>query len=84
MIEENWMRYQGLARTRFFNNTINIPQKIEIYMNIICMKCGRPGFDPWDGKIPWRRERLPTPVIWPGEFHGLYSPWGRKESDMTQ
>jgi len=19
--------------------------------------------------------------LWPGEFHGLYSPWGRKESD---
>ena len=36
------------------------------------------------GKIPWRRERLPTPVFWPGEFHGLYSPWGRKESDMTE
>ena len=30
---------------------------------------GRPGFDPWVGKIPWRRERLPTPVSWPGEFH---------------
>ena len=38
----------------------------------------RPGFDPRAGKIPWRRERLPTPVIWPGEFHGLYSPWGQK------
>ena len=25
-----------------------------------------------------------TPVFWPGEFHGLYSPWGRKESDMTE
>ena len=23
------------------------------------------------GKIPWRREKLPTPVFWPGEFHGL-------------
>ena len=45
---------------------------------------GRPGFDPWVGKIPWRRESLPTPVFWPGEFHGLYSPWGRKESDMTK
>ena len=28
-------------------------------------------------------ERLPTPVFWPGEFHGLYSPWARKESDTT-
>ena len=26
---------------------------------------------------------LPTPVFWSGEFHGLYSPWGRKESDTT-
>ena len=31
-----------------------------------------------------RREKLPTPVIWPGELHGLYSPWGHKESDMTE
>ena len=42
------------------------------------------GSDPWVGNIPWRRERLPTPVSWPGEFHGLYSPWGRKESDTTE
>ena len=28
------------------------------------------GFDPWVGKIPWRREWQPTPVFWPGEFHG--------------
>ena len=28
----------------------------------------------WIGNIPWRREWLPTPVFWPGEFHGLYSP----------
>ena len=33
---------------------------------------------------PLERERLPTPVFWPGEFHGLYSPWGRKELDMTE
>ena len=38
----------------------------------------------WVGKIPWRRERLPTPVFWPGEFHGLYSPWSHKKSDMTE
>ena len=36
----------------------------------ICPQCRRPGFNPWVGKIPWRRERLPTPVFWPGEFHG--------------
>ena len=44
----------------------------------------RPGFDPWVGKIPWRRERLSIPVFWSGEFHGLYSPWGCKQSDMTE
>ena len=32
---------------------------------------GRPGFNPWVGKIPQRREWLPTPVFWPGEFHGV-------------
>ena len=42
--------------------------------------CRRPGFHPRVGKIPWRRERLPTPVFWPGEF----SPWGHKELDMTE
>ena len=43
-----------------------------------------PGFEPWVRKIPWRRERLPTPVFWPGEFHGVCSPWGCKESDTTE
>ena len=41
------------------------------------------GFDPWIGKIPWRREWQPTSVFSPGEFHGQrsladYSPWGRR------
>ena len=36
-----------------------------------CLQCGRPGFDPSAVKIPWRRERLPMPVIWLGEFYGL-------------
>ena len=48
------------------------------------LQWGRPGFDPWVGKIPWRRERLSTPVFWPGKFHVLHSPWGRKESDTTE
>ena len=28
--------------------------------------------------MPWRRDRLPTAVFWPGEFHGLDSPWVAK------
>ena len=39
------------------------------------LQCGRPGFDPWVGKIPWRKERLPTPVSLPGEFHGEGARW---------
>jgi len=39
------------------------------------------------GKILWRR--LPTPVFWPGEFHGHrslmgYRPWGRKDLDTPE
>ena len=39
--------------------------------------------------LPWTRKWQPTPVLLPGKFHGLrsligYSPWGRKESDMTE
>ena len=40
-------------------------------------------FDPWVGKIPWRRKWQPTPVFLPGESHrerslGVYSPWSWK------
>ena len=49
----------------------------------------RLGFDPWVGKIHWRRKWQPTPVFLRGESHGQrslagYSPWGHKESDMTE
>ena len=42
----------------------------------------RPEVDPWVGKIPWRRERLPTPVFWPGD--SMDCPWGRIELDMAE
>ena len=52
------------------------------------------GRSPGEGKdyppqIPWRRERLPTPVFLPGEPHGQrslagYSPWGHKELDLVK
>ena len=49
----------------------------------------RPGFDPWVGKIPWRRKWQPTPVRLPGESHGQrslagYSPRGHRESNTTE
>ena len=36
------------------------------------------------GRYPGEGGQLPTPVFWPGEFHGLYSPRGRKESNITE
>ena len=33
---------------------------------------------------PLEKGKALTPVFWPREFHGLYSPWGCKESDMTK
>ena len=47
------------------------------------LEYGRHRLDPRVGKIPWRREWILTAVFWPGEFHGLYCPWGHKESDRT-
>ena len=49
---------------------------------------GRHGFDPWVGKIPWRREWLPIPVFLPGEFNGQKSlggdsTWDHKELDTA-
>ena len=32
---------------------------------------------------PMEKGKATTPVFWPREFHGLYSPWGHKESDMV-
>ena len=48
-----------------------------------------PEYHPWVRKIPWRSEWLPVPVFLPGESHGQRnlmgcSPWGHKESDMTE
>ena len=53
------------------------------------LHCRRSGFDPWVGKISWRRAWQSTPVFSPGESHGQrslagYNAWGCKESDMTE
>ena len=49
---------------------------------------GDPGFIPGLGRS-WRRKWQPTPVLLPGKSHRQrslvgYSPWGHKESDMTE
>ena len=55
----------------------------------VCLQCGRPKFESWVGKIPWRRKWQSITVLLPWKSHGRrslvgYSPWGRKESDTTE
>ena len=47
------------------------------------------GFNPWVGKIPWKRALQPILVFLPGESHiqrslAGYNPWGHKESDTNE
>ena len=54
----------------------------------LACECRRCGFDPWIGKIPWRRKWPPSPEFLLGKFHGQrslagYSPWGCKDLDMS-
>ena len=54
-----------------------------------CRRCKRRRFNPWVGKIPWRRKWQPIPVFWTGELHGQrrlegYSWWYYKELDTTE
>ena len=71
---ETWVRSLGwedpLEKGKATHSIIlawRIPWRIPAMWRIH-LQCGRPGFDPWVGKIPWRRERLYTPLSWPGEF----------------
>ena len=54
-----------------------------------CSRHRRCSFNPWVGRIPLSRKWQPTQVFLPGKSHGQwslegYSPWGQKESDMTE
>ena len=59
----------------------------QMVMNLPAMQ--KPCVGSLGEKDPLQQEWLPTLVCFPGEFHGQrslvgYSPWGRKESDMTE
>ena len=81
-----------LIRRILVNPFLNLLSKImaqDFGGTFVCLQCGRPGFDPRVGKIPWRRKWQPTLVPLPGKADGQrslvgYSPWGRKELDMTE
>ena len=62
----------------------------DVYMVRVGFLCGSAGKESTCnagdlGSIPGLgRERLPTPVLWPGEIHELYSSWGLEELDITE
>ena len=75
--------HSNLIRPTMFHRTSLMVQMVRR------LAYDRPGFDPWVGKILWRRKWQPTPVPLPGKSHGWrsvvdYSPWGHKESDTTE
>ena len=70
-----WKQVNLVGKQIFFLDTSRL---LKLSLNSDAMQ------ETWVGKIPWRRERLPNPVFWSGEFFGLYSPRGHKESDMTE
>ena len=82
------------ARKGIFNDSLSIPSWLPRWQNgkestCQCRRCKRHRFDPWVGKIPWRRKWQPTPDSFLEKSHGQrslasYSPWGHKESDMTE
>ena len=56
-----------------------------------CRRCQRHGFYPWVWKILWSRKYWSNPlqflawqISWTEELARLYSPWGRKELDVTE
>ena len=73
------MKKQMLSEGRGFPGIKNPPAN-----------AGNAGFDPWVGKIPWRRAWQPTPVFLPGQSHGQRSlagydgPQGCKEFHATE
>ena len=83
---KNWCHWT--VRWRTLENPLDRRASLVAQM-VKCQQCRRPGFDPWVGKIPWRRKWQPTAVFLPGKSHGwrslaVYSPWGYKESDVTE
>ena len=68
---------QGIFLTQGLNLGLPHYRQILHHLGFPCGSAGKEstcnGFNPWVGNTPWRRGKLPTPVFWPGEFHGLQS-----------
>ena len=84
-----YLHHLDLLTLKWLLKWLDFPGGSAVKNCLHCKKCKRHKFNPRVGKIPWRKECQPTPVILPGEFHGQrslvgYCPWDPKESDMTE
>ena len=86
-LQEMWVRYLGWEDP--LEKGIGYPLKYSWASLVTQLVMNPPAMqETWVRPLGWEdpleRERFPTPVFWPGEFHGLYSPWDHNESDMTE
>ena len=88
---ENSMDYTAHGVAKNWTGLSDFPFPFPWWLRLerVCLQHGRPRFDPWVGKMSWRRKWQPTLVFLPGESHGQrslvgYSPWHHKELDTTE
>ena len=86
-----WGSWLLVKRALFEYLTLSILNYVVLLGGTTCQrrKHKRHEFNPWVRNIPWRRAWQPITDFLPGESHGQrslvgYSPWGHKESDMTE
>ena len=86
---ENIARIYNCVQSTAYKNTellCCIPETDTIWSPCQCRRSKRCRFDPWVGKIPWRRKWQTTPVFLPGKSHGQRSLVGSspQEMDVTE
>ena len=85
-LKKNWNKLvtKGFCSPRVYYNRVTTRRLHSLVVTIlqlhwwlrwwrICLQSRRPRFNPWVGKISWRREWLPTLVFSPRKFHGQRS-----------
>ena len=92
ILEKNWapsVDQYRLQALQFLVHPIDLLGLLQwLRQQRICLQCRRPRFNPWVGKIPWRREQQPSPVFLPQESHGQgnlagYSPWDCSRTELS-
>ena len=48
------------------------------------LQCRRPGFNPWVGKMPWKKAWQPIPVILPRESPWIEDPGGLQSMGLQR